>query len=287
MPGTTATGDDQARMTPTSRVRCPGNTRPRSRARGARSAPRPAGRGSRWSPRGRGPRRARPSREAGPAAVHLPPRTPPPITNETLAWPWSVPRLPFSRTVRPNSVRVTSTTSRMRSPRSRWNAASAWPSSRRRCGELALHAALGRVVVPAADLGEGDLDARRRPSRAARSASGSRRSGRAGRRRPRPGRSARDRPSSGTRWPRRSPARCRAARRAPRPRTCPRSRGPRRRPPRAAGRSSRMSGHRDRGRAAGERARQRRGEGDGAERRRLRVGARTAGAGSSSRRRWT
>src|ERR1039458_4109147 len=31
------------------------------------------------------------------------------MTNITLAWPWSVPRLPFSRAVRPNSDIVTTT----------------------------------------------------------------------------------------------------------------------------------------------------------------------------------
>ena len=40
------------------------------------------------------------------------------MTSMELAWPWSVPRLPFSRAVRPNSDMVTTTTSAMRSPRS-------------------------------------------------------------------------------------------------------------------------------------------------------------------------
>ena len=49
-----------------------------------------------------------------------------------LAWPWSVPRLPFSCAVRPNSDMVTSATSAMRSPMSRQKALSACPYSRSR-----------------------------------------------------------------------------------------------------------------------------------------------------------
>jgi hypothetical protein len=47
----------------------------------------------------------------------------------TLAWPWSVPRLPFSRAVRPNSDMVTTTVSSPRSPRSVQKAASDWEKS--------------------------------------------------------------------------------------------------------------------------------------------------------------
>ena len=36
-----------------------------------------------------------------------PPRTAPPITQYTVPWPWSVPLLPFSRKVRPNSLMTT------------------------------------------------------------------------------------------------------------------------------------------------------------------------------------
>lgn len=46
-----------------------------------------------------------------------------------LPYPWSVPALPFSRTVRPNSLTVTTVTLTPRSPRSVKNAASAPASS--------------------------------------------------------------------------------------------------------------------------------------------------------------
>ena len=129
-------------------------------------------------------------------------------------------------TVRPNSVRVTTTTSlhavaevacgRRRARR---------PSSRRRFASCPCDAALGGVVVPAADLGERHLHAHVRLDELRHLLAGCRRSGRAGTPRRPPGGTARDRPSSGSRWPRRSPGRSRGARRAPRPRTSPRSRG--------------------------------------------------------------
>src|SRR5439155_406449 len=53
----------------------------------------------------------------------LPPFTGPPMTSIAVACPWSVPLLPFSRTVRPNSDIVSTTTSRSFSPRSWANAA--------------------------------------------------------------------------------------------------------------------------------------------------------------------
>ena len=102
---------------------------------------------------------AAPPRGPGQRPWTLPPRTPPPITNDTLAWPWSVPRLPFSRTVRPNSVIVTTTTSSMRSPRSLVERGQGAAELAQALGELALHAAFRGVMVPAADLGEGDLHA--------------------------------------------------------------------------------------------------------------------------------
>ena len=74
-----------------------------------------------------------------------------------------MPRLPFSRTVRPNSVRVTTTTSLHAVAEVAVEGGQRLAELAQASGELALHAALGRVVVPAADLGERDLDARRRP----------------------------------------------------------------------------------------------------------------------------
>ena len=75
-----------------------------------------------------------------------------------LPCPWSVPRLPFSRTVRPNSDIVTITVSAIREPRSRVSAASASQvASARR--ELPGRGALVDVVIPVGRLRERDLEA--------------------------------------------------------------------------------------------------------------------------------
>src|SRR5438445_467095 len=58
-----------------------------------------------------------------------PPRMPPPRTQNTVPWPWSVPRLPFSRKVRPNSLMTTTTVSCHAGPCSSAKAASPRPSS--------------------------------------------------------------------------------------------------------------------------------------------------------------
>ena len=58
-----------------------------------------------------------------------PPRMPPPRTQNTVPWPWSVPRLPFSRKVRPNSLISTTTVSCHAGPCSSAKAASPRPSS--------------------------------------------------------------------------------------------------------------------------------------------------------------
>ena len=68
----------------------------------------------------------------------------------TLAWPWSVPRLPFSCTVRPNSDIVTSVDVALRDPRSLANAAMARPQVAQAVRELSLRRPLAGVRVPAA-----------------------------------------------------------------------------------------------------------------------------------------
>ena len=81
------------------------------------------------------------------------------MTIIALPWPWSVPRLPFSPTARPNSDIVRTTVSAMRSPRSVTSAAMPRAKSSSRVGELTLRRALVDVRVPAADVGERDLEA--------------------------------------------------------------------------------------------------------------------------------
>ena len=79
-----------------------------------------------------------------------------------LAWPWSVPRLPFSCAVRPNSDMVTSATSAMRSPMSVPEGRQRLAELAQQVGKLALGGALAHfvdVVVPAADIGERHLHA--------------------------------------------------------------------------------------------------------------------------------
>src|SRR5207247_1677811 len=85
---------------------------------------------------------SRPSnRCAGSRPGHLPstfpPFTGPPSATIAVARPWSVPLLPFSRTVRPNSDIVSTTTSRIFSPRSWVSAASACQRSDRACQPVA------------------------------------------------------------------------------------------------------------------------------------------------------
>ena len=77
----------------------------------------------------------------------------------TLPWPWSVPPLPFSRTVRPNSDITTTTVSRQASPDPRASAARPSPSGRSLFGQLPLVVALVDVRVPAAEPDHRQADA--------------------------------------------------------------------------------------------------------------------------------
>ena len=91
-------------------------------------------------------------RQARPLAVDWPPLTPPPMIIMALPWPWSVPRLPFSVTARPNSDIVSD--DRVRHAIAEIAASAAMPreKSSRRVGELAVRGAFVDVVIPAADV---------------------------------------------------------------------------------------------------------------------------------------
>ena len=91
------------------------------------------------------------------------PCTAPPTMNIALAWPWSVPRLPFSATARPNSDMVRMTTSCMREPRSVTSAAMPCAKSSRRLPSWPVGAAFVDVVVPAAPIRRRRPRGRRRP----------------------------------------------------------------------------------------------------------------------------
>src|ERR1700739_2075020 len=78
--------------------------------------------------------------------------------NMTLAWPWSVPPVPFWWTVRPNSDIVTRVTFSASSPMSVQKAERDSLNSRRRFASWPCAAACVVGVPPPADVGEGGFD---------------------------------------------------------------------------------------------------------------------------------
>ena len=105
-----------------------------------------------------------PGPSPGQSATTRPPATAPPSTNATVAVPWSVPLVPFTRAVRPNSVIASTAVRRHSGPSAAFSAAS--PAS-----SVAQHVVqprhLGDMRVPAVDLQRRDT----RPVRARAAAS--------------------------------------------------------------------------------------------------------------------
>src|SRR5450830_1442612 len=78
-----------------------------------------------------------------------PPCSPPPSTHSTEPCPWSVPRLPFSRKVRPNSLITTTVVRPQASPISSARTARPWPNSSKRLASAPLAPPCATWVSPA------------------------------------------------------------------------------------------------------------------------------------------